>query len=109
MKSSMHGELDTTRFLVECKANLETTDNRYYTPTTLFFKSRAPLQFGSIFLISVISGDTALMWSSWNGKLDVTRFLLESKANLEATDKLYYTLQHDFSNRAHRCSSVQFF
>ena len=50
-----------------------------------------PMQFGSIFLISVISGMTALMWSSNKGHLDVTRFLLESKANLEAKDNEYYT------------------
>ena len=49
-----------------------------------------PMQFGSIFLISVISGWTALMHSSSRGHLDVTRFLVESGANLEAKDNTYY-------------------
>ncbi len=87
MYSSAKGKLDVTRFLVESKANVEAKNDGYYTPTTLPFKSRTPLQFGSIFLISVISGTTALISSSWNGKLDVTRFLVESKANVEAKDK----------------------
>ena len=87
MGSSLNGELDVTRFLVESKANVEAKNNRYYTPTTLPFKSSTPLQFSSIFLISVISGETPLMCSSWNGELDVTRFLVESKANVEAKDK----------------------
>jgi hypothetical protein len=68
-----------------------------------------PMQFCSIFLISVISGWTALILSSSSGHLDVTRFLVESGANLEAKDIKYYTLKHDFSNRAQRCISVQFF
>ena len=42
-----------------------------------------PMQFGSIFLISVISGWTALIFS--NG-LDITRFLVESKADVAAKD-----------------------
>ncbi len=87
MISSYNGYLDVTRFLVESKANVEARDNRYYTPTTLPFKSSTPLYFSSIFLISVISGTTALIFSSRNGKLDVTRFLVESKANVEAKDK----------------------
>jgi ankyrin repeat protein len=49
------------------------------------------MQFGSFFLISVIRGNTALMRSSMKGHLDVTRFLVESKANLEAKDNTYYT------------------
>ncbi len=68
-----------------------------------------PMQFGSIFLISVISGFTALMESSRYGHFDITRFLVESGGNLDAKDIKYYTLQYEFSNRAHRCSSVQFF
>ena len=87
MRSSAYGKLDVTRFLVESKANVEAKANRYYTPTTLPFKSSTPLQFGSIFLISVISGETPLMHSSATGKLDVTRFLVESKANVAARAK----------------------
>ena len=49
------------------------------------------MQLRSIFLISVISGYTALMYSSWNGHLETTRFLVESGANVEAKDNLYYT------------------
>ena len=86
---SANGELDVTRFLVESKANVEAKDKWYYTPTTLPFKSSTPLQFSSIFLISVISGETPLICSSRNGKLDVTRFLVESKANVEAKDNEY--------------------
>jgi ankyrin repeat protein len=42
------------------------------------------MQLGSVFLISAISGWTPLLWSSRRGKLDVTRFLVESGANVEA-------------------------
>ncbi len=89
MISSMNGRLGVTRFLVESGANFEAKSNGYRTtpPTTLFFKSRAPLYFGSIFLISVISGVTALMFSSAYGKLDVTRFLVERKADVAAKDE----------------------
>ena len=87
MCSSWNGELDVTRFLVESKANVEAKNNGYYTPTTLPFKSRTPLQLGSIFLISVISGWTPLICSSANGRLDVTRFLVESKADVAARSK----------------------
>jgi ankyrin repeat protein len=69
---------------VRSGATLEAKGKSYYTPETRFFKSRAPLQFGSIFLISVISGYTALIWSSYSGYLEITRFLVESGANLEA-------------------------
>ncbi len=48
-----------------------------------------PLQFGSIFLISVIRGWTALMHSSGRGDLHVTQFLVESGANLEAKNSRY--------------------
>ena len=89
--SSCRGHLDVTRFLVESKANLEAKDNGYYTPTTLFFKSPAPLYFGSNFLISVVSNCTPLICSFCNGRLDVTRFLVESGANLEAKNVEYYT------------------
>ena len=82
--SSSYGRLDVTRFLVESKANVEAKDNRYYTPTTLPFKSSTPLQFSSIFLISVISGMTPLIFSSLCGNLDVIRFLVESKADVAA-------------------------
>ncbi len=57
----------------------------------IFQIARAPLQFGSIFLISVISGYTALMQSSYKGHLEITRFLVESGANVEAKNNLYYT------------------
>ena len=87
MRSSMKGHLDVTRFLVESKANLEAKTNRYYTPTTLFFKSPAPLYFGSNFLISVVSNWTPLICSSRYGHLDVTRFLVESKADVAARNK----------------------
>jgi len=87
MWSSRNGKLDVTRFLVESKANVEAKDNEYYTPTTLPFKSSTPLQFSSIFLISVFSGNTALMSSSYEGELDVTRFLVESKADVAARSK----------------------
>ena len=85
--SSSNGRLDVTRFLVESGGNLEAKDNTYYTPTTLFFKSPASLYFGPIFLISVVSGDTPLIFSSLNGHLDVTRFLVERKADVAARSK----------------------
>jgi hypothetical protein len=57
----------------------------------LALHQQLPMQFGSIFLISVIRGETALMKSSMEGHFDVTRFLVESKANLEAVDPEYST------------------
>jgi hypothetical protein len=48
------------------------------------------------FLISVISGMTPLMKSSSRGKLDVTRFLVESGANVEAKDNKYYPYNTTF-------------
>ena len=85
--SSLNGHLDVTRFLVESGGNLEAKDDEYYTPTTLFFKSPASLYFGPIFLISVVSGATPLIYSSCIGRLDVTRFLVERKADVAARDK----------------------
>ena len=84
--SSCRGHLDVTRFLVESGGNLEAKDDGYYTPTTLFFKSPASLYFGPIFLISVIRNRTPLISSSWYGHLDVTRFLVERKADVAAKD-----------------------
>ena len=80
MRSSCTGKLDVTHLLLESKADLEAKDNKYY-------PLRPPLYFGLIFLISVTSGVTALMWSSWYGKLDVTRLLIESKADVAARSK----------------------
>jgi ankyrin repeat protein len=57
----------------------------------IFQIARAPLQFGSIILIPVISGWTALIWNSYEGHLDIVRFLVESGANLEAKDYEYST------------------
>jgi ankyrin repeat protein len=50
----------------------------------MIFETARALQLRSTFLISVISGYTALMWSSYNGCLETTRFLVESGANVEA-------------------------
>jgi ankyrin repeat protein len=44
-----------------------------------------------MFLISVISGFTALMESSRYGHLETARFLVESGANVEARANEYYT------------------
>ncbi len=54
------------------------------------------MQLGSIFLISVISGGTPLMKSSFRGYLDVTRFLVESGANLDAKSNEYYPYNTTF-------------
>ena len=95
MWSSAVGHLEVARFLVESGANVQAIDGWYYNTKTCFLKSHTPLQLGSIFLISVISGHTALMCSSNKGHLDITRFLVESGANLEAKNNEYYTLKHD--------------
>ena len=87
MWSSRYGHLDVTRFLVESGGNLEAKDDLYYTPTTLFFKSPASLYFGPIFLISVVRNSTPLISSSAHGHLDVTRFLVERKADVAARNK----------------------
>jgi hypothetical protein len=92
MWSSREGHLETTRLLVESGANVEATDTVLYsTPKTRCFKCCAPLQFRSIFVISVISGETALIHSTMKGHLETTRFLVESGANVEAKTNQYYT------------------
>ncbi len=53
-------------------------------PQNTCFKSRALFLFGLISLISVISGQTALMSSSRNGQLATTRFLVERRADVAA-------------------------
>ena len=80
MWSSYHGNLDVAHLLIESKADLEAKDYGYY-------PLRPPLYFGSIFLISVTSGSTALMGSSRTGYLDVAHLLLESKADVAARNK----------------------
>ena len=80
MLSSCTGKLDVAHLLLESKADLEAKNNRYY-------PLRPPMYFGSIFLISVTSGWTALMYSSCTGKLDVARLLIESKADVAARSK----------------------
>ena len=80
MRSSFNGHLDVAHLLLESKADLEAKSNEYY-------PLRPPLYFGSIFLISVTSGGTPLMFSSCNGKLDVTHLLIESKADVAARAK----------------------
>jgi hypothetical protein len=44
-----------------------------------------------IFRISFISGQTALILSSHYGRLEITRFLVESGANMEVKDHMYDT------------------
>ncbi len=54
----------------------------------MIFETARALQLRSIFLISVIRfGRTALIWSSRNGHLETTRFLVQSKADVAARDK----------------------
>jgi ankyrin repeat protein len=60
-------------------------------PLEIIFETARTLQLRSIFLISVISGHTALIWSSLNGHLETARFLVESKADVEAKNNEYYT------------------
>jgi ankyrin repeat protein len=50
----------------------------------MIFETARTLQLRSSFLISVISGSTALILSSYNGHLETTRFLVESKADMAA-------------------------
>ena len=55
----------------------------------------ALFQLCLIFRFSVISDSTALIHSSEMGHLEITRFLVESGANLEAKNNEYYTLKQD--------------
>ncbi len=88
-KATESGDIELVKDHVMADAScLLQTDSEY---GCLFLALPQPMQFGSIFLISAISGFTALMKSSMKGHLHVTRFLLESKANLEAKNNLYYT------------------
>jgi hypothetical protein len=60
-------------------------------PQPMMFQTARTLQLRSIFLIAVISGHTALICSSLNGHLEITRFLVASGANVEAKTNEYYT------------------
>ena len=60
-------------------------------PQPMIFETARTLQLRSIFLISVISGYTALISSSQYGHLETTRFLVESGAKVEAKTNGYYT------------------
>jgi ankyrin repeat protein len=55
------------------------------------FQTARTLQLRSIFLISVIRGYTALIYSSYYGHLETARFLVESKADVAAKNNEYYT------------------
>jgi ankyrin repeat protein len=83
MWSSGCGHGGISRFLVESGANLEAKDDWCFLyPKTCCFESLAlPQPMFSCFLISVISGNTALMGSSGRGHHEITRFLVESGAN----------------------------
>jgi hypothetical protein len=72
----------------------------------MIFSTARALQPRSISLISVISGETALICSSLYGHLETTRFLVESGANVNAKDNEYYTLRNYFFNRA--CATAPF-
>jgi hypothetical protein len=84
-------ELVKDHFVADAGCVLKADRNSRYDCLFLALALPQPMQFCSIFLISVISGATALMYSSGFGHLDVTRFLVESGANLEAKSKRYYT------------------
>ncbi len=87
------GHLEVTRFLVESGANLEEKSKSYKTPGPpkheISNRAHCPSSV-HFFLISVISGRTALMWTSAAGHLEVARFLVESGANVQAMDGWYY-------------------
>jgi ankyrin repeat protein len=86
----MHStNLETVRFLFESGANLDDKDDMCDTPKTSRFILRAQFHFGLIFRISFISGQTALILSSHYGRLEITRFLVESGANMEVKDHMY--------------------
>jgi hypothetical protein len=53
----------------------------------MIFETARKLQLRSIFLISVFSVETALIQSSSQGHLEITRFLVGSGANMEANDR----------------------
>jgi hypothetical protein len=106
----MEGHLEITRFLVESGANVEAKTVEYSTPIYIRFQTACTLQLRSNFLMSFISGWTALMWSSIKGHLEITRFLVESGANVEAKTNEYSTpiFTYVFKPLA-RCNSVQIF
>jgi predicted LPLAT superfamily acyltransferase len=62
---------------------------RYPYNITFHILLRAQFHFGLIFRISFISGQTALILSSHYGRLEITRFLVESGANMEVKDHMY--------------------
>ena len=57
----------------------------------MIFQMARTAAFRFNFLISFFSGWTALISSSARGNLEITRFLVESGANVEAKNIKYYT------------------
>jgi ankyrin repeat protein len=96
--AAMDGKIELVKELVLADAGCVLKADSEY---VCFFRARAAaaydfqtaraLQLRSIFLISVISGFTALINSSRYGHHETTRFLVESGANVAAKDRRYYT------------------
>jgi hypothetical protein len=102
IEAAKSGDIELVKDHVVAGAGCVLKANKRY---VCFFRARAAaahdvsnpvhrlctLQLRSNFLISVISGNTALMRSSCYGRLEIARFLVESKADVAAKDNEYDT------------------
>jgi ankyrin repeat protein len=82
-----YGHFEISRFLVESGANFEAKDDMYDSFLRNDVSDRALYSsFGLLCLISILRGHTALTCSAHNGHLEITRFLVERKADVTTRD-----------------------
>ena len=90
IKAAERGDIELVKDHVVADAGcVHKTDSKYVCQLLALAAAAHAAAFN--FLISVISGWTALIYSSCYGHLETTRFLVESGANVEAKTNEYYT------------------
>ncbi len=84
IEAASSGNIELVKEIFEANPSCVLETDSRYDCLFLALALPQPMHFGSFFLISVISGFTALIGSSLFGHFDVTRFLVENGANVDA-------------------------